>query len=1072
MKKTAERLYQLSVAHFDKNPYFPAHFFKTSKKSIKMALDLLEQLLPHVKNAIYPARHPMSVWKFKEGEIPGAHKQSFKDQSWQTTQIPHQWLGDTRTVWFRHLATVPSEFVGKPLAVLLHLQEALLFLDGKLYHGLDDNHKEVFLTEKARSNQSFFLAVQSFSGRKRGINTFNAAELVVINRTARALFHGLTSLRELDRLLGHASPESKDIRELIRRTLIFLKYFKPEGEEFPNAIARAYKFLTGAIETEFKTNVPGLVHLIGQADTDIAWLWTSKEGVRKIARSWSSTLRCLEEFPEASFTQSQAHIHELMSSEFPDTFKQSRIYAAEGRWETVTPFWVEPDFNIPSGESLIRNILYGKRFFKEHCGTDPSVAWLPGSTGFPRSLPQILQKSGIKYFASARLLWNDTTRFPYNNFWWQGIDGTKILSHIPSVGLEGLLTPKDIKQSWDDFQHKESVNVTTQPFGYGKDGGGLSAEQLEYAKVLRTITGLPQSRVSTLMNFFLQVESQAENLPVWTDELYLERHRGTYTTQAWLKKANRECENKLYTAELMSSLAFVLSKSPLHRRYPQAELDGAWRKLIHNQQHRILTGTCIADVYEESRKELTAVNDATAQCIGRASTFFAEPKKKNTKEFWFTVFNPLPFNRSEYVECSVASTARLFSVTDESGRPIEHQLVEHNRRESRILCYIENIPAFSAVSLVIRPKEGKAEHTRGWKTSHRIIETPFYRIRVDKKGGISSLYDKQLRRELIERGKRGNLFQAFQDTPDQWDAWELNPSYERHKMEIFRLRNWKFAESGPLRGRIRFDFRSLNGSSIVQDLLLYHREKRIDFRTRVNWKERRTLLKVAFPLSIKTQTATFETQFGIIKRTTRPKEERDRAKFEVPAQQWADVSEPKIGVSLLNDSKYGYDIRENILRLTLIRSPLYPHPSDPWHLNDDKCTDLGEHHFIYSLYPHAGDWIKGETIRHARALNLPLILFPNTAAKKIAEPLALSKTNIVITCLKKAEMSDDLTLRMYEATGQPTDCSLQLGFPAKSATECDLMENDLKELKMAKGKVALKFKPFEIKTLKLTLRKR
>ncbi|MBI4427821.1 MAG: alpha-mannosidase [Ignavibacteriales bacterium] len=1037
-----------------------------------MAVDLLDQILPHVKNAIYPLRSSLQDWKLKEADVPGGQSTSYRDHTWATTQIPFQWIGDKKVFWFRKHVAVPPAFVGKPLAVLLDFQEALLFVNGKPYHGLGDHHKEVFLTEKSRTNESFLLAVRAFSGRKRGVNTFNAAELVVMNRTARALYNGLTTIRELDRVVGHNTMESKEIRELIRRTLIFLKYFKPGGEEYPNAIARALKFLTSTLETEFKTSLPGLIHLVGHSHLDAAWLWTKAESAYKAARIQSTVLRLMEEFPGIKFTQSQAMLFDFTRKSYPDLFKQIKQRILEGRWEAVSPMWVEQDFNIPCGESIIRNILLGKRFFKNELGVDSSVAWLPDSFGFTWSMPQILKKFGLTSFLTTKLLQNDTSVFPYSTFWWQGIDQTKILAHIPPAGLESNLGPKEIRKSWESFLQKDASPVALQTFGYPNEGGGITSEQLESASLLKTIIGLPSSVGSSATEFFAQAEQQVENLPSWNNELYLERYRGTYTTHAWVKKANRECERLLYTGELLAALAMVYGKSPQQRKYPAEELDFAWKTLLSQQYHEIIGGTSIAEVYEESRKDFGEIRDTATRLLRRSASFFVHSAKASKKEFPFVVFNPLPFERDEYVEVDIQSGEKNFSVMNESGLTCEHQVLDRSRGVVRILCHIPAIPSISARSFTVLPSEGRAESARPWRTSDRILESPLFKVRLDKKGALSSIYDKQLRRELIERGKRGNLFQTFQETPEQGETWDLDQAYERQKLDLFHLKNSRFLETGPLRGRIRLDFRSVNGSSLIQDILLYHQHKRIDFQTRVNWRERRTLLKVAFPLNIKTNAATYEIQFGAIRRTTKPKEDADIAKFEVPAQQWAELADAKVGVSLMNDSKYGYDAKANVLRLSLIRSPFYPHPNEPWRLSDDKCTDQGEHLFTYSLYSHPGDWRKGETPLQARMLNIPPLLFPRSVLKRECLPVSFSKRNIQMSCLKKAEESDDLILRLYENHGDTTDCAVTLGFPVKSIEECDLMENPLKALKFSKNKISLRFKPFEIKTLKLMLRKR
>ena len=517
-----------------------------------MAAELYDEIIPHIENSIYPSHLPVSEWKLKEGEITGANNRKFSDKSWSKFQVPGSWGKNDKTFWFRQTVTVPAEWSGKPVVLLIDVPEGLLYLDGEPYHGIDANHNEILLTTKARTNQAFLLAIEAYSGRKNDLNKLHRSEIAVVDLTAKALFHCLTTLHELEEMYEHGSQESKTIRELIRRTLIFLKYFKPGSEEYPNAISRAYMFLINTMESEPQTSLPGIVHLVGQSHLDVAWLWSLHETKKKSGRTFSTALRLMEEFPLFKFSQSQAVLYELTKDNYPSLYKQIKQRVAEGRWEIAGSTWVEPDCNIPNGESLVRQILYGKRFFKTEFGTESNIVWLPDSFGFSWSLPQILRKSGIDFFFTTKLAWNDTTKFPYSTFWWQGMDGTKILAHQPPVGLEGSVKPKDIAKSWEEFLQKDQncTNVL-QTFGFGDGGGGPTSTQIEASRVLRNSTGLPQSMISTAKEFFTQASLQTDSLPTWNLDLYLEKHRGTFTTHGWIKKANRTAERQLYESELL-----------------------------------------------------------------------------------------------------------------------------------------------------------------------------------------------------------------------------------------------------------------------------------------------------------------------------------------------------------------------------------------------------------------------------------------------------------------------------------------------------------------------------------------
>lgn len=1036
-----------------------------------MAAELFDEILPHIENSIYPFRSQIGNWKMKEGEIEGAHSRTFKDKSWQTVQVPCSWGKNDKTFWFRRTVAVPPEWTGKPVVLLLDMPEALLYLDGEPLQGIDSNHAEVLLTSKARTNQTFLVAIEAYSGRKNDLNKLHRSELAVIDSNARALFHCLTTLHDLEQLFEHGSQESKTIRELIRRTLVFLKYFKPGSEEYPNAIGRAYAFLINTIDSEPQATLPGLVHLVGQSHLDVAWLWNLNETKKKCGRTFSNTLRLMEEYPQFRFSQSQAMLYELTKENYPSLYKQIKQRAAEGRWELMGSMWVEPDCNIPNGESLVRQMLYGKRFIKSEFGIDSNVAWLPDSFGFSWSLPQILKKCGIEYFFTTKLSWNDTNKFPYNTFWWQGIDGTKVLAHQPPVGLEGTVTPKDLVKSWEEFSQKEQncTNVL-QTFGFGDGGGGPTQKQVEASRVLRNSTGLPQSTLSTVGEFFTQASQQSDSLPTWNSDLYLEKHRGTFTTHGWIKKANRIAERQLYESELLSVIALLNGHKPHARAYPQKELERAWKKLLLNQFHDIVTGTSISDALEEARASYEEIGKTTSAILRRTFGALTQRPAKSTKEFRFSFFNSLAWQRNEYVEVEVHISAKRLSVTDEQGKSIEHQVINSSKTSTRVLCYVENISPFSFFSIVVKPSAEEEQQTDPWEMSSKHIETPLFRIRFDARGFISSLYDKTLKKELIEKGKRGNLFEAFKDTPEQWDAWDIDPNFERQHMELLNLKKHQIVETGPLRATVRNTYTSHNGSELTQDIILYHERSQIVFDTKVRWKEKQTLLKVAFPFNVKASQATYETQFGALSRSSKHKTDLEKARYELPVQQWADFSDVKFGVSLLNDCKYGCDAKDNTLRLTLLRSPFYPHPTEPWRFNDVKHTDQGDHSFSYALSPHPGNWKQGESTRRAREFNHPIIVLENAGGKDLQPLLSCNKRNVFIDSVKKAEDTDDIVVRLHEGHGDSVDATLVAGFKTKTAVECDLLEQEIKPLKLTKAKLHLKFKPFEIKTIKFGLR--
>lgn len=1034
-----------------------------------MALDLLEQLLPHVQAHIYPSIVPVSDWKIKVGEVPNGFAPSLNDNNWTPIHPPQaNWGAYDTTFWFRAKVTVPPEFANQPLALLLDIPDGLLYVNGRPFQGVDTHHQVVTLTERARAGQTYALAIQAYSGRKKEQNAFHRADLAILNPTARALYFALFLLRDLERFYGPGSAESKEIRELIRKTLIYLKYFKPDGEEYPNAIGRAHKFLLETLEAEFKTDVPGIVQLIGHSHLDVVWLWTMRETRRKTGRTFSTMLRLMEEFPEFLFAQSQPLLYSFAKSDYPDLYKQIKDRISGGRWEPVGALWVEPDCQIPSGESLVRHIFYGKKFFREEFGLEVDTAWLPDSFGFSWSLPQILAKSGIRYFFTTKLSWNDTTKFPHNSFLWKGIDGSKVLAHLPPVGLEGQIQPKDIRKSWEEFNHQEQLTDVLQTYGFGDGGGGPVPRDLHTITTLNNMPALPRLRLGRVQDFFRNLETQSKLLPEWNSELYLEKHRGTFSTQARFKKANRESERLLYTSELLS----VLASLNAGKKYPGGELEKSWKRLLQNQFHDILSGTVIVEAAEEAEKEFVRLRETTEAIIKNMGSALTKPVKRNPREFHSAILNTLPWPRTEYVEIVVKSKEKFFRVTDQSENPIENQIVGRGKGTTTLLCYIENVPPLAGTSITITPSDSKPATVEPWKASPRFLETPVYRLRMDSHGNFTSIHDKRLRREILKKGQRGNVLQTFHDTPGEWEAWDIDAGYESKKADVLKFKSLKVAEQGPLRMTLEI-IRKSDRSSVVRQLIrFYHKSPLIEFPSFVKWSDAQILLKVAFPLNVNASRARFEIPFGSIERTTKPKSPEDKAKFEVPVHQWMDISDAKFGVGLLNNGKYGCDVKESTLRLTLLRSPHYPHAVDPQNLKDKVVTDQGEHEFTYSLSPHQGDWKRGETVRRARELNNPLLVVENADAKDVPSLIHSLPSNIMVDSVRRASGTDDVILRLSETHGESGRVPLQFGYSILQVSACDLMETVQERMKPAKGKLMLKFSPFEVKTLRIRFRPR
>ncbi len=1032
-----------------------------------MANDLLEQTLPSIEEAIYPQRFPLLDWRMKEGDIAGGAKSAFKEKGFAEIRIPFEWGKYDRTVWFRTQVMLPDELSGKTVGIRLNMPEALVFVNGQPLQGFDKHHTEAIIFDKARRNQQLQIAVEAYPGRTRDKHLFEIAELVEVNQSVRTYRTSLMTLRDLEGQLDPRSDALARVREIIRRALIFVKYYDPKSDEYPNAIARGVAFLRGALGDEFYTTIRGSIHAVGQSHLDVVWLWQLAETVRKSGRTFSTALRMLERYPDFTYSQSQAVLYDLTKKAYPQIHSSIKQAISDGRWEAVGRTWVEPDCNIPSGESLIRQILHGSAYFRTEYGTSSDVFWLPDTFGYTWSLPQILRKSGFKYFFTTKLRWNDTTKFPHTAFHWQGIDGTRVLSYVPMLGLEASLRPQDLLASAKELDEDDGTPPAMQTFGYGDGGGGVTPEQIESLEVYRNVPGLPRTSMSTPGRFFKELEEHASAFPTWNGELYLEKHRGTYTTHAWLKKANRELEHALYIAEVLSCMTDLLP-GVQRTLYPVGELDSAWKGLLLNQFHDIVPGTFIKEAREDIEAEVERVRASANLIIQRNTRALLAPQKRSRTESWFTILNPLSSPRDAYVEVDVPLAGPAFEVTDHDGKVIEHQVLAREKTSTRLLLYVPYLDGSGSVIVCVRTAEGQAsEIPSDWKISARAIESPTLRVRFDNKGGLSAVFDKKLKKDILHKGKRGNLFQTFRDVPKDWEAWEMAPDLDRHRLDLFEMKGTKITEEGPLRVTVLQEYRSPNGSTIRQTIHMYHRTSRIDFDTTVRWKEEHTFLKVAFPLAPRTTSAAYEIQFGTIERPNRSKIPADKAKYEVPAQQWAALSDNKYGAAILNDSKYAYDCKDHTLRLSLIRSPRYPHPLEPWHLTDNVVIDQGEHQFRYALYPFPGSWRNGKVVAEARAFNVAPLVLPGRPKKPLDTMFSVNKPGVVITAFKRAEDGKGYVVRMYEAHGLATDCILSLFKAPTYVAECDLLEQDQKSLTARKGRMAVRLKPFEIKTFRI-----
>jgi len=761
----------------------------------------------------------------------------------------------------------------------------------------------------------------------------------------------------------------------------------------------------------------------------------------------------MELYPHYKFLQSQPQLYDFIKQDYPEIYQQIKRRIAEGRWEANGAMWVEADCNLTSGESLVRQILYGKKFFKEEFNVDSDYLWLPDVFGYSWALPQILKKSGVKTFITSKISWNQYNKIPHDTFKWKGIDGSEILTHMITTPYEnqskeswyytynGVIHANTVNETWTRYVDKDINQELLFPYGHGDGGGGVEREMLEMIPRLDAMPGLPKVITKTACEFFEGLHERINEtdryVHEWDGELYLEYHRGTYTSQAIIKRLNRKLENKYRDIEILSSLTMLAEGN--WNFYNQPLMEKGWKIILTNQFHDIIPGSSIKEVY------LDAIKD-----YSDADAIVSNVQKQNhivlNQENTFSVFNSSIWTRTDLVYIPIDQVANFY---DSKGEKLLAQQTNNGW-----LVKLDDMSPLAFTEISIKLEEVEIE-VPVFIVNDQSIITPFYEIELNEFGQFSRLYDRFHNREVLSKGKRGNVLQVFEDKPLNFDAWDIDLFYQEKMSEISKLNQMEIIENGPLRLVIRQSWSYLN-STIIQDLVFYTHSRRIDFKTKVDWQERNQLMKVAFPVDIRSTKATYDIQFGNVERPTHWNTSWDFARFEVVGHKWADLSEGDYGVSLLNDCKYGYDIFGNVMRLTLLKSAIYPDPT----------ADLGHHEFTYSLYPHHGDWKQGETEIESWYLNNPVDVYTGKSKVMNQSILKCMDHHLEIDAIKKAEYDHDLIVRFHEYKGIRKSIVFNSDFEIDSWQEVDLMEIPIGDV-VNSNDIELKVNPYEIKTLKV-----
>lgn len=963
-----------------------------------------------------------------------------------------EWWGGGKNGWFKVKFSVPREWKGREVAGFFKLGgEACAFLDGKPYQGIDRFHEELLLLQEAEGGERFDFVIDAASSapwnpeETRKVQ-FERADVGTIIPEVREYWYNLDVLHLLALDLPQDSARRAKIIHMLNESVDAFDYTHTDEESLRQSALRANEVLMPLLECKADASTLK-VAAIGHSHIDTGWLWPYRETRRKCSRTFSTVTRLMERYPEYLFSQGQPQLYEFTKKTYASLYEEIKKLAADGRWEITGSMWVESDCNVPSGESLVRQILVGKNFFKDEFGVETDVLWLPDVFGYSAALPQILKKSGVNYFSTVKINWSQFNRFPYSTFYWKGIDGTEVLSHfMPTVDYNMMPDPHNVRALASHFREKDRSEEFLMSYGHGDGGGGPERRHLELLRRFEDLEGMPKCRQKSISEFFHGIDNGSD-YPRWVGELYLEYHRGTYTTQSYTKRCNRKGELLFRDAELLSSIA-----KPLGLEYPYEELLEQWKQLLCNQFHDVLPGSSIRQVYEDTDEMYAEILAVGGRVANRALATIADSIDTTGEGDAIVVFNTLPWNRADLVSVDLPGDGE-YAVLDCSGKEVPSQI------ESGRISFAANVPSmgYSTYRLLNRRPTGAESQVKVGKGG---FENRFYRMKLDGDGVISSIIHKQTGREVLPSGARANLLQLFEDKSNHPDAWDIDIFYDDKFDDLTGLKSLDVVADGPVYAAIEID-REFNGSKLRQRITVYSDNPRIDFHTRVDWHESRKCLKASFPVDVNTSEARYEIQFGNITRPTHTNTSWDWAKFEVCGHKWADLSETGFGVSLMNDCKYGYHTKGNTMRLTLLRSPKYP----------DPMADMGEQEFIYSLMPHQGSYVEGGTVREAYALNVPLtavVVAPSSGdMPKEKSFFSVDAGNVILETVKKAEREDATILRLYECHNMRSNVTVKADLPFKTVYECNLMEENMRELKSEDGGFSFEIKPFEIRSFKL-----
>ena len=1042
------------------------------------------KMLEYLQAQIYPECVPVSDFRMIRSSERFQDIEHLDTSGWQPFHRGELWGGHREYYWFETILTIPQEFAGKCVVYEVKTgaeggwdatnPQFSIFVDGKRVQGLDVNHREIVLAENAEAGRKYRVILSAFTGDSN-FHLFMDTAMKVLDRQTEHYYYDLAVPYDTARLLKPDDDAYIRIIQALNESLNLLDMREEGSAAYHESMKKAQDYLTKEFYEKYcgKEDAP-LVCCVGHTHIDCAWLWTLSVTKDKAVRSFSTVLELMRRYPEYIFMSSQPQLYQYVKENAPDVYEGIRQRVKEGRWEVEGGMWVEADCNLSSGEALSRQFLYGKRFFLSEFGKDNRILWLPDVFGYSAALPQIMKLCGIRYFMTTKISWNETNKMPYDTFLWEGIDGTKTLTHfIPTrdynkaavengtetehyTTYNAFLNPSQMKGAWARYSDHDLNREILCSYGFGDGGGGPTAEQLENQRRMSTgLPGLPRTKPSTALSFFEKLEEDTKDskyLPTWVGELYLEYHRGTYTTMARNKRFNRKAELAYQNEETYSVMDSLLTG----KAYPDKELHDAWIVILRNQFHDILPGSAIYEVYEDSKAEYEKIFEEQEKLEKTSLGDIASGADGSKGSV--VIFNPNSISRNGLVTFALPKCGSdVIVLRGQNGRAALAQ-----KTEGGYVAWVTGLPEKGYEVFTVETAGNELSGHSAPIADSTHMENDFFRIDFNDKGQFSSIFDKRAGREILKDGKAGNVIMSYEDRPHNYDAWDINNYYSEKSWEVDDLQSLEVVEEGPVRTTVRLERKYLE-STIVQFISIYADLDRIDIRNEIDWKQHLIMMKDHFPVDVHTSTATFDIQYGNVVRNTTDNTSWDIAKFEVCHHKWMDIAENGYGVSFLNDCKFGVSVRGTDVGLTMLKSALYPNPQ----------ADKEHHTFTYSIYPHQGDWREAGTVAQAYELNNPM-----SAAVKMNDggllPASFSlvstdSENVVIETVKKAEDSRDVIVRMYECFNRRSEVRVHVGPKLLGASVCNIMEEEDQPARVEGQDVICNVRPYEILTLKLHL---